>query len=690
MKYLALGAWNKPIKYLATVLTLLIVAGIASIGLDAKLVPGGFEAKGSESARVSELLLKDFKINPDSIFLEVRSPETSIERISASAVEKLKHVGANSVRLLASKPGARLLQATWKGSSSQVQARVPGLLREFTNTANAAFNVTGQPVFNFELNQYSVNDALRAEMIAAPLLFILLLLIYRRLTPVFITFAVAGTTLTLAKALGFALASVIPTSVLFANIVSMIGLAVSIDYVLFIFREFQAEVRNGSNLDEAVKRSFSNAGRTVIYSGLAVILGFAAILSSPLMPLRSIGFAGVIVIVCALLVTHTVLPSLMKLTSKKLTHAFETRRNVVEKSRRATNRKNSLGKSLITFALLLISLTPLFNIHLKSPVAGPDVLPAKSTASKDWAGIAQNFSNSVKDPIEIILKCRTICGPARVSNLEAAMNHIPGITGHGLVSFATGKCPNPQSDDNSNCRSQIAHQSIYSLYGANDPRTVEIVAQLRKISPDLLVGGSVATGIDFDKSVQKTLPFVFLIILVLGLSVFYFAFRSMRLALGTLGINLLVVGASLGLTAFALRDENNGVINSVTPVVLFAIIFGLTMDYLVYSVHAVQKHWNGNGQGDDIAEIPLKKIRGTLLGAATLMFIVFLAFLSADLQIVRELGIGLSIGVLLDTFVARGVLLPYILNSYSAATKRRARTTEENEVGGFSTRKRTK
>lgn len=667
MNFLPKKAARYPKAFLFISLILFALALLPAQNLESKLVPGGFEALGSQSNMVSKEMQNRFGQSPNAILAMVQSQSPHARSISEKVQRVLMSNGASSVKILAVKDKRTLLRATFEQSGSNLQTIVPKLQSELNFVGPSRVLLVGQPVLDYELNKAAVNDAFRAELIAAPILLILLVGIYRRLWPILGTLITAVATLTYAKAAGFYFANSMPVTVLFSNIVSMIGLAVSIDYVLFLLTRYSKARADGLGHLQSIEKAYSTAGRTVAYSAAAVALGFLSLFSTSLRPVQSIALGGLIVIGCALIVINTLLPAVMSLTlSKEPLRGFQIQPKVKNHFARTP-----ILRALLGFGLLSLCLLPIGSLKMQSPVASADVLPHSNTVVTALEDIKSTFPALDVYPVNVIIPCQVKCDKVAVTSVERKLKNLPNVKSvtepvfvgkscRTITPTSLGKCADPAE----------AFIQVSSRYSPNDQRTRQLVEQIRQQYPSSGVGGAVATGIDFDKEISKAIPIIGLVIVILGFLVFTAAFRSPILGLATLFVNLLVVGASLGVTSLFLNGLSGGVLNSVTPVVLFAVIFGLTMDYLVYSVHVVQEHWkNPLGSGDQ-AQVPLQGASKTILGAAALMLVVFLAFLAADLRIVRELGLGLSVGVILDTLVARNVMLPYLLDTYKAFSKR--------------------
>lgn len=668
MHKLALLAWKRPWTSLVTVALVLTVAVTPSINLESRLVSGGFENASSESKAVEDLLNREFKVNPEALLIFGKFEANQSQIIDSELQKVLSRYGASDVQRLYSTPTSELLSATFPGTNFDIQAKIPGLKADIREIRDAEIVLTGRPVLNVELNTYAVDDALRAELFAAPILFLILLLIYRRLIPVLVTLGVAGVTLTVAKALGYLIALVWPTSVLFANIISMIGLAVSIDYVLFIYTRFREELSNTGNRENAINVAFKVTGRTVLYSALAVILGFSTLAFSGLMPIRSIGVGGVLVILVALLTSHIVLPAALRLLPAGDKHISRNRSKEAESDVPRDAKKRGLKGAILSIIALLVSITPLTTLTLASPIAGAGVMPSNADGVRAINLIQKSVPNIDIYPIEVVSVCSQSCGLGEAELLANKLELIPSVDKVQVLGQKSDVCIGLPVLSSSSCESrEITHFRVFSSKGPNDEDTRTLVERLRELDgQNLLVGGAVATAMDFDHAVSEFLPPMVVAVLLLGLLVFALAFRSLVLGSLTLIINLLVVGASLGITSSILGAIGGGSLNSVTPLVLFGVIFGLTMDYLVYSVHLVQDDWKMSGEISSFAEAPLSKAARTITGAALLMLAVFLAFLTADLAIVRELGIGLTVGVILDAVVARKAILPYVLDRFRA------------------------
>ncbi len=667
MKFLSKISARYPKAVLAGFAMLFALAALPALNVESKLLPGGFEKLGSQSDLVSHEMQTSFGQSTQAIFALVSDahldPETTIENVRRVLISN----GAVEVKVVAESGSDRLLQAAFDKSGSALQNIVPKLQSSLNSLGEPHIDLAGQPVLDYELNKAAVNDAIRAEFIAAPVLLILLISIYKRFRPILATLATAVCTLTFAKAIGFLLAESLSITVLFSNIVSMIGLAISIDYVLFLITRYKKARAVGSAHLAAIETAYSTAGRTVIYSAAAVALGFVSLFATNLSPLHSIAIGGMVVIGSALLVTNVMLPALISLMMRK--EPIEVIPTLAKPQHLAGAKPRLVA--IAGLVLLVLSLAPIGGLRMQSPVASSDVLPSENPAVQAVNKISSLFPGLNMYPINVLIPCSANCTEASLESIETKLKGLENLKSATAPIPVNDGCQKTSPNAAEKCKeSKKVLVQVTSSYGPNDYRTRQLVNDIRQLLPLSAVGGAVATGIDFDSEIQNVIPLTALIVITLGFLTFTAAFKSVFLGLATLIVNLLVVGASLGLTNLFLNGSTGGALNSVTPVVLFAVIFGLTMDYLVYSVHFVQEHWQDPSRRTDPALIPLGDASKTIVGAALLMLVVFLAFLSAELQIVRELGIGLAIGVVLDSLIARSVILPYILDAYRIVSKR--------------------
>ncbi|MBF4461746.1 MULTISPECIES: MMPL family transporter [unclassified Rathayibacter] len=680
-------------------LVLFVIGGILALRLDAALSGGGFTNPRAEALVTQELVEERFGESPNQLVVVLDSNSPLSEEQLSDTVRVLDAEGASTVTTPDSTPSlmsadgrTAAVIAGFGGSGTSVQNLVPGLQEQLDGAALADdVYVTGQPALDFQLNAHSKADAMRAELIVFPLLIVVLLFVFRSLVATFLPLLVAGSSLVMAMGIGYLLTRVTEVSNLYTNIISMIGLAVAVDYSLFIIKRFREELAAGRTTPAAVRATMATAGHSVLFSGIAVILALAALLIPQVMALTSIALGGIVVSAVALFVTMLVLPAALTLIGPGidrfrvpfLRHEAPT----IDRAERTTViRRPALVGAIGILALGACAL-PVSGLSLQSPVASATVLPADDPARQGLETLDEQIGQEGLFPVDVVLTF-----PAGVQTAEAltqiqdasgwiadrpGADAVTSVTDLGLPTeqltalLEQGNAP-ADLEQLWNERDGVittrlltttteGPDSVSAHHLVNDIRQ-DLPAELAPASR-VAVTGATAQGVDFDATIIDSIPLVATLVLLLTFALLAFAWRSALLPGLALLFNLLVVGASVGALTLIQGAISDVPLNSVTPILLFAVMFGLSMDYMVIIMSRMREMYRAGTPYEHAVIGGARRTRSMINSAALIMIAVFLSFMTAQISIVREIGIGLAIAVALDAIVIRMIVMPSILRA---------------------------
>lgn len=588
----------------------------------------------------------------------------------------------------------QILQVGVAADNTTTQNMIPDL-RDRVETAvegeEVTSHVTGAPALDYDLNIQSQQDALRAEIIAFPLLILVLLLIYRAVGPTLVTLLVAGACLIGTQGIGTLLASFLDVSNMYITAASLIGLAVSVDYCLFLIARYKEFLIAGHPPEDALRRATNTAGHSIRFGGLSVIAALCALFIARNMVFSSIAMAGIVVTSIALLALTTLVPAAIMLLGDrfffgKLPGYEKTMRAPEDKEKRTSSLplKSPLLAVVLIAVPLLIAATPLASIKLQVPVASSSILPA-GMDSREGIEIIESELNAR----ELFPTMVTFAGTegqlaqeldAEVEEFLADIEEVP----HVDQVFASGTpaeqySPYPLSAEKEG--RAYKRVVITSTDLPDSDAAHEMVADIKKAAdeyPDTFVSGATAQGDDFDRLVQKSIPWIVGFVLLISLLLLGWAFRSWRLATLAVVLNGLVVSAAMGCLSLLWKAVTGEAINSVTPIVVFAIVFGLSMDYMVLMASRMKEQFaSGSTHRDAIAEGVAHTSR-LIISAAIIMIGVFLSFMVAEISIIQELGLGLAMAVALDALIVRPILLPATLALLGEKVWGKAQSTSSN------------
>lgn len=668
-----------------TVLAWILFFAITAIGagqLDNAVKAGGFNdqhGRAFEGIELNHYVFNDPE-NELSVVLKSNSAITPsvLDSVKAS-IARLPHVveitdGRDVDKLKSDTGQTQIVQVGIDANNTTTQNMVP-LLREKTSKSlqrtTVESHVTGAPALDYDLNIQSQEDALHAEMIAFPLLIVVLLLIYRAIGPTIITLVIAGVCLLGTQGVGTLLSKFIDVSNMYITGASLIGLAVSVDYCLFLIARYKENLQRGQSPTKALELATHTVGHAIRFGGLCVIAALCALFIPRNMVFNSIALAGITVTSIAIAAVATLLPAIITLLGD---HVFFGRLAGFNKEKDISERKHSRALQLsITRALpvalavvvpLVLFATPLASLKLRVPVASASILPA-NTDSREGIEAIQSELNAQ----DLFLTSVTFRGKQgessddvvkQAQNLSRELASVKGVD-QVLAPGTAGDNVSPYPLTGSAEGVNYARVLVTST-GSPDSdighRMVHRIEQLTHDQPSIFVSGATAQGLEFDQLVETSIPWIISTVFLISLGLLSWTFRSWRLPILAVILNGVVVSSAMGLLSLIRKLSTGGSINSVTPVVIFAIVFGLSMDYMVLMATRMQEEFSKYQKHSDAIVMGVTKTSRLVISAAIIMIGVFLSFMIAQISIVRELGVGLAIAVAIDALIVRPFLLP--------------------------------
>lgn len=694
MLRLTRAALRRPKTVLAGWFFVLALSIPFALQLDGSLSAGGFTNPRAEALVTQAVVEEAFGDEPNQLLIAVDSQTTIGDTSLPQLTGALEDAGATTTRTPADNPDflsadrhTALITAGFPGDNTEIQNKVPDLQEALDGKLpDASVYVTGQPALDYQLNVHSKEDAVRAELIVFPILIIVLLLVFRSVAATLVPLLMAGTALAVASAIGYAVTLFTDISILYSNIVSMIGLAVAVDYSLFIIKRYREELDAGNQTGAALVVASATAGRSVVFSGIAVAVALVALFIPNVMAFTSIALGGVVVTLLAIVLSITVLPAALSLLGQRInwgTIRLPDRRRPARTAGPAGGSRPGILAAAGIAAMLLAGL-PILGISLQSPVASATVLPAGDPARTGLEITQDRIGHEGLFPIQVVLSAAdstplpdVLDAVKKVTDYagsEPGVAAVTSLTSAGLpveqVAAALGTAAGAENAAGLWVQEDGRYTTRILVDPAEGPDSVrahELVHDLRSEAVEVAAGytvgvtGATAQGVDFDNTLIEAIPLIAGLVFVLTFVMLAFAFRSVILPVLALFFNTLVVLASLGLLTWIVGLAGSAPLNSVTPVLLFAVMFGLSMDYMVIIISRIVEAFGAGKPFADAVTLGVRGTRSMINSAAIIMVAVFASFSSAQISIVREIGIGLAIAVILDALVVRMFIMPAVL-----------------------------
>ena len=688
-RWLVLGIW----------LALLIAGGFASMRLSG-LLSNDFVVPGTDSARVQSILQQRFGDRSDGEYLVIfeTTPTASrpqlarLQRSVDRAVEVIPTARAGPLRVV----GDHLIEGTVVSQLRLARAKesTVRLERALGQPSGAHAYISGQAAIQHDLDPIFSQDLRRGEFaIAIPVALLVLLLVLGVSLIVAVPLVFAGATIAATLGIVFLIAHVLPMATYVTNLVELIGLALAIDYSLLTVFRFREELVDGEKPEEAVVRTMATAGRSVVFSGATVAVGLALLLFIPVPFVRSLGIGGFLIPLVSIVAALTLLPALLSLNGRRgaarvrIADAVRIRlriplpragsRGDVERGLWARYARSIMRRPVAYVAagalVLVLAAVPAFGLQLTPGSA--DGIPRFPQSVQGFDLLRRAVGPGALSPTQLVVDAGC-SGRVFRGDVQAAIARLE-VRLHADREVASIR-PAPHSPlvDSSRRYEELVVVGRHE-YGTQDAQN--FVTRLRRTIipaarfPDgarTLVGGGAAQGVDFLHRSYAAFPWLVLAVLGLTYVLLMRAFRSLLLPLKAVLLNLLSVAASYGMLVVFFRwgvgrdlaglyqfDQIEGWI----PIFLFAMLFGLSMDYEVFLVTRMREAWDELRDNERAVAQGLEHTGRIVTAAAIIMVAAFSGFVAGRIAGLQEFGLGLAVAVFVDATVIRAVLVPAIM-----------------------------
>lgn len=635
---------------------------------------GGFDDPAAQSTSAANRLEAATGIRPDGgVIVVVKTGQPVANQATRDEVDRVTGiVGADpgvkvalnyfttSSPALVSNDGTETLVIGELRSMSDTEAGVASARIQRALAGDPAVKVGGFGLANTQVQSQVSADLAKAEELAFPILFLLSLWVFRGAVAALLPLLVGGVTI-LGSFLGLRLVTLeTPLSIFALNLVTGMGLGLAIDYSLFMVSRFREELAAGRSTDEALRRTLNTSGRTILFSSLTVAAAVASLTVFPEKFLYSMGIGGVLVALIACGVSLLMLPAVLKLLGPRVNALAP----------RSWQRPLDVGDGFwyrlshfvirrplpVAFggaAVLLILGLPFTGVKFTSVDAS--VLPISASGRQVSDILANDFPNSSRSTVYAIVDAPADAA-SQVQSLADQVKALPGVTGVDVVPA-----------DSAHWRFDV-----HTSDGGLATSTLDVVKGIRSMQTPLHleVGGSSAAFIDLQASLATRLPAAIAIVVTATVLLLFLMTGSVLLPFKAVVMNALTLSAAFGVLVFIFQDghlsglldfTSQGALESTQPVLLFAIVFGLSTDYGVFLLSRIKEARDSGESNSESVAIGLGRT-GRVVTAAALLFCVAIgAFATSQIVFIKELGIGVAAGVILDATIVRALLVPSLM-----------------------------
>jgi putative drug exporter of the RND superfamily len=560
--------------------------------------------------------------------------------------------------------------------ASDIIAPLLVLIEEANETAGFRVNTIGQGSVETEFNHLAEETLQKGEMIGMGFALIVLLVVFGAAVAAGLPILLAISSILVAVALSAVIGRVMDLDQFVLQIITMIGLAVGIDYSLFIIKRFTEEVSKGRDKIAAITAAGDTAGRTVMVSGFAVMIALSGMLIVPGLTFRSFGLGAIVVVIASVFAATTLLPAIMSVLNhrmywlrlpfigRKLEIGSETAieadgNSVWDKITDAVTARPVL--SVVVTGGALLALTGLaFTMNLGS--SGLGSLPDDSPSLRAFTIVNEEFSDGLLTA-DIVIDAADVTTPVVQSAIDALNANLANDSFYGDTKVTIA----PSND-----------LAVVQAVIQGDPASDEAYEALLRLRDDYVpsafdgvatvyVAGDTAMTVDNVNEMKKWLPIVFGLVLASSFVLLLVVFRSIVVPIKAVLMNVLSVGAAYGLLVLVFQNgigadllgfKETPVIEHWLPLFLFSILFGLSMDYHVFLLSRIKEHYDLTGNNKLSVAFGLRSTAGIITGAALIMVGVFGGFAIGDMSMFQQMGFGLAAAVIIDATLVRSVLVP--------------------------------
>jgi len=573
---------------------------------------------------------------------------------------------------------------------------VPNFREKLQPQPHLTMVVTGPPPFGYDAEVAAMSGMGKAERFTFPLVAIILLLAFGSLVAAGLPLAIGGASIVLAMALVFLLGQFTDMTSSCMAPITFIGLGISIDFSLIMVTRFREELKRGKDVENSVATTVATAGRAIFYSSVTSMIGFAAIITVNLPVLRSWGIGALLVVLLALVVGLTLVPALLAILGPRINRLtlfrLPEREGTFWQRLARWEMKHPVVVLLLVIPFLGLLIWPVAGLQLSgtSYAAIPEDIPARQGYEilREGFGagevapimVAVTTRGAILDPDEVGALydfTREVARNEEVSRVESIVNLDPAITReqYQLMYASPDSIPDPRIKDAVD-ELTSDQATLVLAYTKSDPlgqEAIDLVTYIRNLEPgglDTYVTGHTATTKEVVDRVYDSLPWVLLFIMVSSYLVLLWLFKSVLLPLKAILLNAAGVAAAFGILVFIFQEGNfSGLLNFTAVgsldatlfVMIFGVTFGLSMDYEVFLLTRVKEEWVKTGDNTRSVALGLARTGRVITSAALIMAVVFASIAARDLLMMKILGLGVALAILIDAAIIRVFLAPVLM-----------------------------
>ena len=700
-------AVRSPRPILAIAMIVMAITAVFGIPVANHLSAGGFQDPTSESAVAARLLSEKFAQSDQQLLITVTDASGVTDgRARIAGTDIVGRLDASPYVLSVTSPWTSppaaagelvsrdgrtgLIVATITGGDDRAQGYAATLAGEVAGNRDGVTVLAGGTAMIYkQINDQTKQDLLRMESIAVPLSFLVLVWVFGGLVAAALPMVVGMMAILGAMSVLRLLTSFTEVSIFALNITTALGLALAVDYTLLILSRFRDELADGATREDALVRTMSTAGRTVLFSAVTVALSLSALMLFPMYFLKSFAYSGIATVAFAAAAAVIVTPAAIVLLGERL-DSFDIRRLARRVLRRPEpvakpvqrqfwyrSTKFVMGRAIPIGTAIVVLLMLLGLPFLRIQFGNPDdrVLPKTASAHQVGEQLRNDFASNFNTAVSMVIPDATGISPVELNRYAAELSRVPDVS---LVSapdgtFVAGNKIGPSSAPTgiADGSAFLSVRSTAALFSdASKVQLDRLRAVAEPAGRQVLITGGTQANRDNVAAITSRMPVVLGLIGMITFVLLFLLTGSVVLPLKAVVLNLLSLSAAFGALVWIFQEGHLGALGTTPtgtmeanmPVLLFCVAFGLSMDYEVFLLARIREFWlqspQTNAGSDEAVALGLARTGRVVTAAALIMSVAFAALIAAQVSFMRIFGLGLTLAVLVDATLVRMALLP--------------------------------
>ena len=708
--------YRKPWYVLIVTLVLVVIGGIYGLSVFSRLSTGNdFQDPKAASTQVENLSLSKFSGTQGQLIVLFSSPTLRVHSpafdraaqkdLAAIArqryvIKVLSYYNSGESRLVSINQHETYADVALSGSSKQQQQVYHNLSALFSGQRPLQVRLGGNIAVSTQINQQVTSDLKRAESLSFPVVAILLILIFGNVVAATVPLFLGGLSILGALFVTRVLTNFTSMSVYVINVITLLGLGLAIDYSLFLVGRFREELAVSGDVETALTITIRKAGRTIMFSGTTVIISLLSLIVFPEVFLRSMGMSGAAVVATAALLSLSVVPASLRLLGRHINALSLPGRNVATKRRDQAIKKGFwydfsrfiMRRPVLVLALTLIVLLGVGSQFLHAKLSNPDSssVPTNLSSRQVNDALAQDFSDTSTEPISIIVHTTgNPMGPPNVRYLAqyvSELKHVRGVTQvDSLIAHLPPALSGHPGPRGSTILSIPSFAPIFSQYvsGDYDKLTViqaygpqssgsqQVISAIRALPTPQgftpAVGGVSAELVDLLHSLRTHIPYALAIIFCATVVLIFLLMGGILVPIKAIILGIISLSAAFGILVWVFQSHHLagvlslaalGSIDATSAVLIFAIAFGLSMDYEFFLLSRIKEEYDATGDNTHAVAYGVQKTAGIITSAALLLISVIGLFATSKISLIQQIGLGLGAAVAIDSTLVRMILVP--------------------------------